>query len=494
MKTQNTHCHKTSCLDSKILIRNILILTLLASLLYPASSALAARSAASPASSEVTAYDLIVAMNTLRVSYGHPALIEDAIIDSVAQATAETMAANNMASHIGNVSGRLQSAGFGGGSKVYGTENIALGNFSIDGLMGVWADAAHMLMVTQAAYCNVGAGVAKAANGTPYFVIQAAYIGDKACGEYTSKVGNTTNPGGSTTGGGAGGVSQIIVAVKIATPDADGKIIHVVQPGQTFWAIAIAYKITVNDLRQWNGLTADSHLQIGEKLLIPGPNTKGYATPTPVGLVQTVMPGPDGKIVHAVQPYQTLSTIAQAYGVSVDTLLALNRITIDDPLQIGQKLLVHPSNITPSPTLRPLTPLEKLTQASDGKYYHVVKNGENLAYIADLYKVALKDLMTWNNLKQTSVLQPNQKLLLQVTPPATVTPTPGPATAAPSDEPAQDTLTPTVSATPSLVPAASGTPAADPPSSDGGSSSIWMIVLGAAAAGLIAYGLISRRK
>ena len=45
---------------------------------------------------QVSAYELILAMNTLRVSYGLPALIEDPIVNAVAQSTAATMAANNM--------------------------------------------------------------------------------------------------------------------------------------------------------------------------------------------------------------------------------------------------------------------------------------------------------------------------------------------------------------------------------------------------------------
>ncbi|MFN8402272.1 MAG: hypothetical protein U0V48_01770 [Anaerolineales bacterium] len=46
-------------------------------------------------------------MNTLRVSYGLPPLVEEPIINAVAQATAQTMAANNMSWHIGDVRGRI---------------------------------------------------------------------------------------------------------------------------------------------------------------------------------------------------------------------------------------------------------------------------------------------------------------------------------------------------------------------------------------------------
>jgi uncharacterized protein YkwD len=47
-------------------------------------------------SSQVSAYELIIAMNTLRVAYGLPALVEDPIVNAVAQSTAQIMAANNM--------------------------------------------------------------------------------------------------------------------------------------------------------------------------------------------------------------------------------------------------------------------------------------------------------------------------------------------------------------------------------------------------------------
>jgi len=121
--------------------------------------------------------------------------------------------------------------------------------------------------------------------------------------------------------------------------------------------------------------------------------------------------------------------IAETYNVKVDTILALNGLQADWPLQIGQKLLIDPGKVTPSPTPRPLSAIEKLTPASDGNYYHNVKSGENLVWIADLYDVNLAELMTWNGLTSASIIQPGQRLLLRVTPPATATPTPVPPSA-----------------------------------------------------------------
>ena len=251
-------------------------------------------------------------------------------------------------------------------------------------------------------------------------------------------MGNIPNP-----------VSQLIIPVKIATPDAEGKVFHEVQAGQSFWSIAIAYQITIHDLEVWNNMSRTIPLRAGQRLFIPGKNTAGYATPTPIGMIVPASPDADGKIIHEVQAYQALYTIAEAYHVSVDRILLLNGWQADWPLQIGQKLVISPGNITPSPTL---SAIQKLTPEADGYYYHTVRSGETLSWIADLYKIPLVDLMAWNGLNNASVIRPGQKLLLLVTPPATPTLTPSPTTIttpspSPSIAPPPPTGTPPATAT-----------------------------------------------
>ena len=437
----------------------------------------------------MSAFELIIAMNTLRMSYGLPALVEDPIINAVAQSTAQIMAANQMSWHIGDVDGRLAAAGYGGGDKVWGTENFAVGNMTIDEIMLVWADPSHMIPAVNPAYCHVGAGVAKSSNGLTYYVLQAAYVSGKSCGEYIPPAGFTPPDNGSSSQ--QPGVPQLIVPVKIATPDEDGKIFHIVEPGQSFWAIAVAYKITIRDLEIWNNISKESKLQIGPRLFIPDEHTEGYATPTPVGMILTSTPSADGVIKHTVAAYNTLTTISQAYQVSIERIMALNGIQSDWPLQIGQVLLIHPGNVTPSPTPRPLTPIEKLTPASDGTYYHTIRLGETLSWIADLYQVNVFDLMSWNRLNQDSIIRPDQLLILQVTPPATLTPTPGPPTLTPSlTSPAPTT---TASLTPTPSPAnLQLTPEAAAPRKE--KTIIYLVFSGLALGGILLAVLSSRKK
>ncbi len=407
----------------------ILLLTLGLGAFHPVEAARAEGGQPAPAD-QVSAYELILAMNTLRVSYGHPALVEDAIIDAVAQSTAATMAANNMSWHIGDVRGRIAAAGYGNGGTVWATENFAVSSvgMGIDEIMAVWSDADHMRPAVEAAYCNIGAGVATA-NGKTYYILQAAYVSGQACGSSSSS-GGTSSSGTESNPP----VSQLIVPVHIATPDADGKTYHEVQAGQSFWSIAIAYQITIHDLEVWNNLSREIPLRAGQRLFIPNKNTEGYATPTPVGMVVTQTPDAEGKIIHKVQPYQALIPIADAYHVSVDRILQLNGLQADWPLQIGEKLIISPGNITPSATL---SPIQKLTPAEDGRYYHSIQSGETLSWIAGLYGVSLSDLMTWNGLDNTSIIRPEQKLLLLVTPPVTPTGTytPSPIALTPSPSP-----------------------------------------------------------
>jgi LysM repeat protein len=397
---------------------------------------------------QVSAFELILAMNTLRVSYGLPALIEDPIVNAVAQSTAATMAANNMSWHIGDVRGRIAAAGLGGGGTVWATENFAVssGGMGIDEIMAAWADPDHMRPAVNAAYCHVGAGVAQTSDGRIYYILQAAYVGGQECGSSTSSPGGVPQPGAVPNP-----VSQLIIPVKIATPDAEGKIFHDVQAGQSFWSIAIAYQITIRDLEVWNNLSRTIPLRAGQRLFIPDENTAGYATPTPFGMIVPAAPDADGKIVHEVQAYQALITISEAYRVPVDRILTLNGWQPDWPLQIGQRLVIDPGHVTPSPTL---SNIQKLTPEGDGNYYHTVHSGETLSWIAAWYGVPLADLMVWNGLNDASVIRPDQKLLLLVTPPATATLTPSPVTITPSPPPSI-TPSPTATSTTAAIPSSS---------------------------------------
>ncbi len=63
-----------------------------------------------------------------------------------------------------------------------------------------------------------------------------------------------------------------------ATPTATPRV-HVVQAGDNLWKISVQYGVTVEAIREANGLTEASVLHAGDRLLIPAPVPSPNATP-----------------------------------------------------------------------------------------------------------------------------------------------------------------------------------------------------------------------
>ncbi|MHB0988392.1 MAG: CAP domain-containing protein [Bellilinea sp.] len=205
-----------------------------------------------------TAYDLVAAVNAVRTANGLPALEMDGILMGTAQATSDVMAANGSCSHIGNASGRIAAAGYGGGGTVFATENIACGiSMTVEDVVyRYWADATHMMPMTEPKYTHIGGGVT-VVDGRVFYVIHAAYVSG---GSYSSAPTSGSSKPIATSG--------VVKPVITATPGDDGSIVHEVQPGQALWSIAIAYGVKIADLIALNQLPANPVLLIGQKLIV----------------------------------------------------------------------------------------------------------------------------------------------------------------------------------------------------------------------------------
>lgn len=91
--------------------------------------------------------------------------------------------------------------------------------------------------------------------------------------------------------------------------------IHFVQKGDTLWAIAKKYNVTVNKLLEWNSGIDPERLQIGQEVIVG-----------------------DASIYHTIQKGDTLWGIAQKYNTTVAQLLQLNPGLDPNRLQIGEKV------------------------------------------------------------------------------------------------------------------------------------------------------------
>jgi uncharacterized protein YkwD len=220
-----------------------------------------------------SAYDLIDAVNSYRAQNGLPAYATNSILMGTAQAQAEYMASIGTVTHTGpggtSFSDRLIAAGY---SFVFRSENIISGSSSASGWSLVtsssWADDLHQHTLLSPDLRDIGAGVA-VSGGTGYYVIDCGGSGG-------GSVSYTAVPGSTQVIGGGGAATPVIVLPN--TPKPDGSISHLVQPGETLWSIAIAYKTTIVELKAINRL-ADDNIYPGDTLMIFLP--KATETPAP---------------------------------------------------------------------------------------------------------------------------------------------------------------------------------------------------------------------
>lgn len=90
--------------------------------------------------------------------------------------------------------------------------------------------------------------------------------------------------------------------------------------------------------------------------------------PTAVPVQVNTQTQPDGSLIHIVRSGQSLWTIAQAYGISLDSLRQLNGLTNSDIIFTGQQLTIRPPTIAatalPAATLTPFVPTSAVTVVS----------------------------------------------------------------------------------------------------------------------------------
>ncbi len=109
-------------------------------------------------------------------------------------------------------------------------------------------------------------------------------------------------------------------------------VIHTVQKGETLYAIARRYDISVESLKKANAIVDEGRLFVGLKLTIPGSQTAPSVAPA-----ATVPAAPT--VEYVVAKGDTLYGIAKAHGVSVDSIVKASGMKTTT-IKPGQKLKV----------------------------------------------------------------------------------------------------------------------------------------------------------
>lgn len=182
-----------------------------------------------------------------------------------------------------------------------------------------------------------------------------------------------------------------VTAEGLPTPTPE-PFVYTVQENDTLFSIALQFDVAPNDIVAANTLADPNNVFVGQELLIPGyqPGTTGG------GGASATAPG--APAIHVVQQGEVLSVIAEIYGVSLDELIAANRITNPNLVSPGTELVI------PGLTAAELEAANQIV--------HVIQAGESLGGIAARYGVTTQAIIEANNITDPNLIRVGDRLVI----------------------------------------------------------------------------------
>jgi LysM repeat protein len=160
-----------------------------------------------------------------------------------------------------------------------------------------------------------------------------------------------------------------------AAPAEASSLVHVVQPGENLYRIALRYGTTVSAIAAANHLPNPNRIYVGQRLIIPSGHGPAYGN------------------VYIVRCGDTLSGIAFRYGTSVAAIARANGLRNPNYIYVGQRLII-PSGYHPAPS---------------GLYYRV-QRGDTLAGIAYRFGVNMWAIVHANGIANPNCIYAGQVL------------------------------------------------------------------------------------
>lgn len=163
---------------------------------------------------------------------------------------------------------------------------------------------------------------------------------------------------------------QIVCIPRVACPT--GTFAYIVQPGDTMFSIARRFNVPLQTLIDANPQIPDpARLVPGQTVCVP------ITSPPPPG------PCPPGTFPYTVQPGDSMWSIANRFGVSLEALIAANP-------QIPNPNLIFPGQIVCVPSTTPPGP------CPPGTFAYTVQPGDSMWSIARKFGVSLDALIRAN--------------------------------------------------------------------------------------------------
>lgn len=164
---------------------------------------------------------------------------------------------------------------------------------------------------------------------------------------------------------------------------------HTVRRGETLGLIADRYDVTVSRLKDWNDLRSNK-IVVGQRLKVVSSVDKGEIEVDGDADVQ------ENATTHKVRRGESLFSIAEDYGVTIDNLKDWNNLS-GSSIDAGQTLIVSAS------AAKALKKSSGSSSKKSATTKHKVRRGETLGSIAEDYGVTVDKLKDWNDLSSSRI-------------------------------------------------------------------------------------------
>lgn len=161
-----------------------------------------------------------------------------------------------------------------------------------------------------------------------------------------------------------------------STPVPAGFSVHVVQPGENLFRIALRYNTNVAALAAFNGITNTRLIYVGQQIRIPSAAAPAAPTAAPTTPPATPTPPQTGTATYTVRAGDTLYRIAVANKTTVAQLATLNRLSNVNVIFVGQQLTLPAAAAAPAATIAPeetaaASPSTTVSQPNDAFGYGI---------------------------------------------------------------------------------------------------------------------------
>ncbi|MCJ9204190.1 LysM peptidoglycan-binding domain-containing protein [Acinetobacter baumannii] len=184
---------------------------------------------------------------------------------------------------------------------------------------------------------------------------------------------------------------------------------YVVQSGDSLNAIAAKYNLQTSYLADLNGLSRTAGLRAGQRLKLTGE----VETTSKVSAKNTKEETPE---TYTVKSGDSLGNIANRYHLQLDYLAALNGLSRNSNVRVGQRLKLTgdlPTVETAKTDTAKSSPKAVVAGKNTEKY--TVKAGDSLNAIASRAGISVRELAEMNALKANANLQRGQNIVIPKT-------------------------------------------------------------------------------